>query len=348
MSKTPVSILQEMMVKQNMIPDYELIHDGGGRHVNTFTYRVSCDGLSATGTGRCKKDAKHEAAKAMLSEIAAHRNYPQLPAASTPTVSPSTSPFHSASLPPKISASVPFFNAVGELQELCAINNLQEPEYILIKDIGPPHARIFTLRCKVSNFEEDGIATTKKQAKHDAAKKMVDRIKSLVIDSSFYKERSEEESLLNSSIKTIDIELMNKNAEERYHALTKTRKVNLGLKLAEYHNNFKNSLEIDKRNNIVERLQHIFSNNFFGGELFQSNITIESLTEKTSELETILSEIDVTMNIKDMVGENQCFMTAIELNTSPLITQIGMGKNKLEASWKALAQVITSLKVLLL
>jgi len=115
MSKTPVSILQEMMVKQGMIPDYELIHDGGGRHVNTFTYRVTCDGLSATGTGRCKKDAKHEAAKAMLTEIAAHRNYPQLPAASTPTMSPSKSPFHSAPLPSKI-AKVPFFNAVGELQ----------------------------------------------------------------------------------------------------------------------------------------------------------------------------------------------------------------------------------------
>lgn len=116
MSKTPVSILQEMMVKQGMIPDYELIHDGGGRHVNTFTYRVECDGLSATGTGRCKKDAKHEAAKAMLTEIAAHRNYPQLPAASTPTMSPSRSPFHSAPPLPKLTANVPFFNAVGELQ----------------------------------------------------------------------------------------------------------------------------------------------------------------------------------------------------------------------------------------
>jgi RISC-loading complex subunit TARBP2 len=116
MNKTPVSILQEMMVKQGMIPDYELIHDGGGRHLNTFTYRVSCDGLIATGTGRCKKDAKHEAAKAMLTEIAVHRNYPQLPAASIPE-SPSRSPFHAASLPPKIrSSNAPFFNAIGELQ----------------------------------------------------------------------------------------------------------------------------------------------------------------------------------------------------------------------------------------
>lgn len=114
MNKTPVSILQEMMVKQGMIPDYELIHDGGGRHLNTFTYQVTCDGLTAIGTGRCKKDAKHEAAKAMLTEIAAHKNYPQLPAATMPE-SPSKSPFHST--PPKIRApNAPFFNAIGELQ----------------------------------------------------------------------------------------------------------------------------------------------------------------------------------------------------------------------------------------
>lgn len=123
MNKTPVSILQEMMVKQGMIPDYELIHDGGGRHVNTFTYQVSCDGLCATGSGRCKKDAKHEAAKAMLAEIAAHRNYRQLPAASTPAESPSRSPFRSSPPSAKIPANVPFVNAIGELQVMHRLYN---------------------------------------------------------------------------------------------------------------------------------------------------------------------------------------------------------------------------------
>lgn len=230
-------------------------------------------------------------------------------------------------------------------QELCANNNLQEPEYLLIKDIGPPHARIFTLRCKISNFEEDGMATTKKQAKHDAAKKMVDKIKNLVDNSNgSYRERNEEESLSNSSIATIDTELMNKNAEERYCALTKTaRKVNLGIKLAEYHNNFRNCLETDKRNKILEQLQCIFPNKFFENEY----VTNEFLMKKLSELETILLEIDVTMNVKDILTDNQYFMRAIELNTCPLITQIGMGRDKVEASWKALTQLIASLKLLL-
>lgn len=115
MSKTPVSILQEMMVKNLSIPAYELIHDGGGSHINTFTYRVTCDGLTATGTGRSKKDAKHEAAKAMLETIAEHRGYLQLPA--SPAQSPVRTP-----LPPvvpevqRIPPDVPFVNAVGALQ----------------------------------------------------------------------------------------------------------------------------------------------------------------------------------------------------------------------------------------
>ncbi|KAG5343505.1 PRKRA kinase, partial [Acromyrmex charruanus] len=342
MSKTPVSILQEMMVKQGMIPDYELIHDGGGRHVNTFTYRVTCDSLSATGTGRCKKDAKHEAAKAMLTEIAAHRNYPQLPAANTPTVSPPKSPFHSAPLPPKI-ANIPFVNAVGELQELCAENNLHEPEYFLIQDVGPPHAKIFTIRCKVSNFEEDGIATTKKQAKHDAAKRMVDKIKGLMNNLyDFCKPKNKEDSS-NSSVTTIDTDTMNKNAEERYRTLIKSRKINLGLKLADYHIYWRDSLETDKRDKILEQLECIFPNEMID---IDDYITEDSIMEKISLLETILSEIDITINMNDITSDKYC-IKSIQLNTCPLLTQFGMGRNKLEASWEALSRIIKSIKLLL-
>lgn len=115
MDKTPVSILHEIMAKNLATPNYELIHDGGGTHINTFTYRVTCEGLTATGVGRSKKDAKHEAAKAMLEAIAAHRGYLQLPA--SPAQSSVRTP-----LPPTIPEvkrtppDEPFINAVGALQ----------------------------------------------------------------------------------------------------------------------------------------------------------------------------------------------------------------------------------------
>ena len=100
-------------MKKKVVPNYELIYDGGGTHDNTFTYQVSCDGLVARGTGRCKKDAKHEAAKAMLEAIAAHRAYPQLPA--SPAPSPVKTPPTTEETYPKKSSNMPFLNAIGAL-----------------------------------------------------------------------------------------------------------------------------------------------------------------------------------------------------------------------------------------
>ncbi|XP_012229073.1 RISC-loading complex subunit TARBP2-like [Linepithema humile] len=339
MNKTPVSILQEMMVKQGMIPDYELIHDGGGRHVNTFTYKVTCDGLSAIGMGRCKKDAKHEAAKAMLTEIAKHRNYPQLPAASTPAQSPSRSPFHSSPLPAKISANVPFVNAIGELQELCAENHLKDPEYILVRDVGPPHARVFTIRCTVSNFKEDGVATTKKQAKHDAAKRMVERIKGLVDGLNDLQIDEDEEESSDS------IETMNKNARECYQTLIKSKMVNLGIKLDDYHIKLKDSLEAEKRSKILQELRCIFPDKLSDNS--HEYVTNEFLMDKLSRVETLLSDANITLNMKEIETNGKCFVTAIVLNTCPSITQMGKGNNKTIASWEALLQIINSLTILL-
>lgn len=115
--KTPVSMLQEMMQKKGSPPAYELIHNGGGTHQNIFTYKVSCNGLSATGTGRNKKDAKHEAATAMLETIAKHDALPQLPA--SPCETPVRTPLP-MELParPKLMVDQPFRNTIGDLQVL--------------------------------------------------------------------------------------------------------------------------------------------------------------------------------------------------------------------------------------
>lgn len=227
MNKTPVSILQEMMVKKQIVPDYELVHDGGGTHINTFTYKVTCDGLSANGTGRSKKDAKHEAAKAMLEAIAVDKGYPQLTA--TPTQSPVRTP-----LPPtipeseKLPPNVPFVNAIGVLQDVCVENKLNEPEYVLISDIGPPHAKIFTIQCIVATFKEVGVAKTKKQAKQDAAKKMLHKITDLVAD-------IKDKDLCSLEINEKKRKIEQANILKSYISLSTAKKVNLGFKLSDYH-----------------------------------------------------------------------------------------------------------------
>lgn len=47
-------------------------------------------------------------------------------------------------------------NVVGQLTDLCIINNLPPPEYIPVREEGPPHARIFTYECLVSTRSETG------------------------------------------------------------------------------------------------------------------------------------------------------------------------------------------------
>jgi hypothetical protein len=65
-SKTPVSLLQELCLRKGLIPRYELIQIMGVVHDPTFKYKVTVGDLVAVGSGRTKQMAKHESAAAML------------------------------------------------------------------------------------------------------------------------------------------------------------------------------------------------------------------------------------------------------------------------------------------
>jgi RISC-loading complex subunit TARBP2 len=66
-TKTPVSVLQELLSRRGATPKYELVQIEGAIHEPIFRYRVFINSdFVATGTGRSKKDAKHCAAKNLL------------------------------------------------------------------------------------------------------------------------------------------------------------------------------------------------------------------------------------------------------------------------------------------
>lgn len=68
---TPAGFLHNLMQKKlKNIPEYKLIFDGSSLKQNTsFTYQITCDGFVKTGTGFSKKEAKQNAAKAVLDEM---------------------------------------------------------------------------------------------------------------------------------------------------------------------------------------------------------------------------------------------------------------------------------------
>jgi uncharacterized FlaG/YvyC family protein len=219
-------------------------------------------------------------------------------------------------------------------KDLCGDNNLEEPTYVSISDVGPPHARIFTIRCKVSNFTEDGIATTKKQAKHEAAKKMIDKIQELVNGLNPVKQE-----------KCVGTETANtENADDELEKLyLKRRKINLGIKISDYHVKWKNSMTNDKREKILKDLNSIFPEDSQSGE----NITNELITDMFSKLQNLLSDINITIKMKNSSLNKSRFIKIVELDTCPVITHIGVGETEVYASWQALSQMISSIKLLL-
>lgn len=213
---------------------------------------------------------------------------------------------------------------------------MQEPEYKPVSDVGPPHARVFTIRCVVSNFTEDGVGTTKKQAKHDAAKKMVERINSIIMNK--LKVLNLES---NSQNNDEDIKLMNKIAKSKYCALSKftQKKVNLGVKLTEYHTITRDSMDADICCKILEELCNLIPSN-------SQQITDELVVEKLSKLESLLAEANISMILQDAQLESNNYSTILQLDTCPPITQIGMGKSEADAAFKAMSYMISTLKLL--
>jgi len=171
-NKTPVTILQETLQKTKQTPHYELIYNGVGTNDPLFMFRVCAEGLTAEGSGKSKKEAKHNAAREFLRRMkpgnAVVENADVEDLEDLHVASPYTGALKE--------------NFIGMLEGICVVNKLPFPAYIQISEIGPPHARVFTMKCQLSSLMETAVARTKKQAKHLAAKQMIERLKDILGD----------------------------------------------------------------------------------------------------------------------------------------------------------------------
>ncbi|XP_014215309.1 uncharacterized protein LOC106644368 [Copidosoma floridanum] len=350
--KTPVSVLNELMVKKSQCPNWELIHDGGGTHQNLFIWRVTCDGHSVEGQGRNKRDAKHEAATKMLELIGQLSKLPQLQA--TPQQSPVRTP-----LPvdpptcPKSPANAPFRNTVGELKDLCGMHRLDQPQYKETGDIGPAHARVFTIECSVLAFTEEGTATTKKQAKHEAARKMIDRI-TRNLDSVSARTLSPDSADSGSPLLDYETEASIKKAIDKYPELSKLHaleqgklKVNMGLKICKYFLSFQelvNDFFITEEHVFVEELDNLI----VLAKQCQENFDESKMTVLTDKFKNILESIDVKgYEVTLPSRDNDIHIVGVRINTAPDICETGIGKTDQDALLTALLNVFYTMKLFL-
>jgi len=156
----PIGKLQELH-QQDLShgpPIYDLIERTGEDHGPTFKIKATYRGLSAIGEGSSKKQAKTVSASKLLSLIDSSTDPNMIPPVKTPS---STG------------------NMVGELQEFCSVKGLNSPWYEEQGAVGPDHSRMFTMLCVLGDIKTKGEGTTKKIAKREGARSLLEKLKKM-------------------------------------------------------------------------------------------------------------------------------------------------------------------------
>ncbi|XP_015513461.2 protein Loquacious-like isoform X3 [Neodiprion pinetum] len=171
-AKTPVSVLQELLSRRGTTPKYELVQIEGAIHEPTFRYRVTVSDvvdltISAMGTGRSKKEAKHAAAKAVLDKlIGVNTETSEGPLPNSISEGQNLQELQNYGEDKVVG------NPIGSLQEMCMSNHWPPPKYTMEGEEGLPHERQFTIVCSILKYRQVGIGKSKKLAKRQAADKM--------------------------------------------------------------------------------------------------------------------------------------------------------------------------------
>jgi len=221
----PVGALQERFQSRGITPQYRVVQAEGASHAPTFAFQVILGDLTATGTGSSKKQAKHAAARAMLDKldgrVPAQDGQAPLP--------PVTDQANGPDAPG---------NTVGMLQELCVKQGYPMPTYDLGAVGGQPHQRNFSIVCVVGKLREAGAGGSKKDAKREAAQKMIDKLKSggpggskaLVADVV-----SAEDEELMTKMANVKIETLNSDASQKVAGFYRKLQSANGSKLVHLH-----------------------------------------------------------------------------------------------------------------
>ncbi|KAL3268627.1 hypothetical protein HHI36_007732 [Cryptolaemus montrouzieri] len=307
-TKTPVSVLQELLCRRGSTPKYELVQIEGAIHEPIFRYRVFLNSeYLATGTGRSKKDAKHAAAKNLLELLVGKITLEQANATNgTPGAADITnqvvSPYDD-----KVMG-----NPIGWLQEMCMSRRWPPPLYEMEHEEGLPHERQFTIACQVLKFREIGTGKSKKLAKRMAAHKMWQALQDMPQEgstTSFDEDDARYAALKDSKIQTVT----NQNSH----------------KVSQFHKNLKQSSGPN-----LTQLQKIALNvkdfNF-----------VQFLQEISAEQQFEVTYVDIEE--KSLTGKNQCL---VQLSTLPVAVCYGYGKTSKDAQAMAARNALEYLKIM--
>ncbi|XP_034242182.1 interferon-inducible double-stranded RNA-dependent protein kinase activator A homolog isoform X2 [Thrips palmi] len=315
-SKTPVSVLQELLSRRGTTPTYELVQIEGAIHEPTFRYRVTVADVVALGTGRSKKEAKHAAAKAVLDKLIGGQNEGM--------VNNTTANIPDVQIVSPYDDKIPG-NPIGTLQEQCMSRRWPPPIYEMESEEGLPHERQFTIACIILNHKEIGCGKSKKLAKRQAAHKMLDKLEDSSMEHNNarmgYNEDEDEISQRVSNVASRFAGLK----DNKFSTMTAM----LNVKVSQFHKNIKCSTgpKLDELKN---------------QPLNQPDFNyVKFLQEIAAEQEIEVSYIDIEE--KSMTGKMQCL---IQLSTLPVAVCYGAGHTSKEAQSAAAQNTLEYLKIL--
>ncbi|CAK9814495.1 Interferon-inducible double-stranded RNA-dependent protein kinase activator A [Anthophora plagiata] len=318
-NKTPVSILQELLSRRGTTPKYELIQIEGAVHEPIFRYRVTVADIvdpivSAMGTGKSKKEAKHAAARAVLDKLC--RLNSETPDSPLPNNIPDSENLQEL---PGYGEEKIITNPIGALQEMCMSRHWPPPKYTMENEEGLPHERQFTIVCSILKYREVGQGKSKKVAKRHAAHKMWQALRDMNTENSNADidevlQRNENVSAHYADLKGSKISTLTSIHSLKVSQFHKSLKSSTGVKLFELQNTCLNDCDV----NLVQFLQEISSEQQF-------EVTYVDIEEKS------------------ISGKCQCL---VQLSTLPVAVCYGCGVTSKDAQASAAQNALEYLKIM--
>lgn len=320
-SKTPVSVLQELLSRRGVTPKYELVQVEGAIHEPTFRYRVSVGEILAMGTGRSKKEAKHAAAKAILEKLIGSEGEGIPP---TKNGTPNSAEIGSKS------TSVPgddlmMVNPIGLLQELCMSRRWPPPAYETEFEEGLPHERQFTISCVVFKHKETGTGKSKKIAKRLAAHNMWQRLINIPAENNTqHIDCLDEEDMYGRRFDACKVSEWGELRSAKISALSPQQNI----KISQFHKNLKSS-----KGHKINELQT--------KSLKEDINFVQMLQEIAVEQQFEVTYIDIEE--KSLTGKFQCLA---QLSTMPVAVCMGAGSTSKDAQNVAALNALQYLKIM--
>ncbi|KAK9501331.1 hypothetical protein O3M35_012067 [Rhynocoris fuscipes] len=320
-SKTPVSVLQELLSRRGVTPKYELVQVEGAIHEPTFRYRVSVGEVLAMGTGRSKKEAKHAAAKSILEKLIGTE-------AEAGAAKNGTTVLDAIGSKPN---SVPgddlmMVNPIGLLQELCMSRRWPPPAYETESEEGLPHERQFTISCVVFKHKETGTGKSKKIAKRLAAHNMWQRLINIPPEpNNQHLDCLDDEDVFGRRFDSSKVTDWGELRSAKIPALTPQQ----NFKISQFHKNLKSStgpkiVELQTKSLVDPDL------NF-----------VQVLQEIAVEQQFEVTYIDIEE--KSLTGKHQCL---VQLSTMPVAVCTGAGSTSKDAQNIAALNALQYLKIM--